>query len=64
MNAMNEVWQEDEEYIRQYGIENNIILTDDMIDTFCEWVFDLSHAMNDHKARELALQQVKQRYEI
>jgi hypothetical protein len=64
MNGRSELWEEDERFIRQYGIDNGIILTDDMIDEFCEWVFDLVIAMTDQKARELALQQLKQRYEI
>jgi hypothetical protein len=64
MNATSELWEEDERYIIQYGNDNGIILSDDMIDEFCEWVFDLTHSMKDHQARELALQQLKQRYEI
>jgi len=64
MNSTSELWEEDERFIRQYGIDNGIILTDDMVDEFCEWVFDLVHAMTDQTARELALQQLKQRYEI
>ena len=64
MNSTHELWEEDEKYIRQYGIDHGIILSDDMVDEFCEWVFDLTHAMNDHQARELALKQLKQRYEI
>lgn len=64
MNATTELWEEDEKYIRQYGNDNGIILTDDMIDEFCEWVFDLTHSLNEVQARELALQQLKKRYEI
>lgn len=64
MNATSEIWEDDERYIRQYGIDNGIMLTEDMVDEFCEWVFDLVRSMNDHQARELALQQLKQRYEI
>ena len=58
------LWEEDEYFIRQYANDHGVILTDDMVDEFCEWVFDLTHAMQDRPARELALQQLKQRYEI
>lgn len=64
MSIVSELWDEDEQYIRQYGIDHGIILSDDIIDEFCDWVFDLTHALNDQTARELALQKVKERYEI
>lgn len=64
MNTYSELWEEDEKYIRQYGIDHDIILSDDMVDEFCEWVFDFAHIMDDQKARELALEQLQKRYEM
>jgi len=61
---MNELVKADEDYIRQYGKDHNILLSDDQVNEFCELVFDLAIPLGETAARDIALQQLKQRYEI